>query len=52
MKNIRVLIADDQALITESFKVLLESRAEAITVVGTDRASTTMTPAFPRASRS
>jgi DNA-binding NarL/FixJ family response regulator len=37
MKNIRVLIADDQALITESFKVLLESRAEDITVVGTAR---------------
>jgi YesN/AraC family two-component response regulator len=34
MDKIRVLIADDQTLITESFKVLLESRAEDITVVG------------------
>ena len=34
MTKIRVLIADDQTLITESFKVLLESKAADITVVG------------------
>ncbi|HUJ76657.1 MAG TPA: response regulator transcription factor, partial [bacterium] len=34
MEKIRVVIADDQSLVTQSFKVLLESAAEDIAVVG------------------
>jgi DNA-binding NarL/FixJ family response regulator len=37
MEKIRVVIADDQSLITQSFKVLLETAAKDITVVGTAR---------------
>ena len=33
-KRIRVVIADDQTLITQSFKILLETKAEEIDVVG------------------
>jgi len=33
-KRIRVVIADDQTLITQSFKILLETKAEDIDVVG------------------
>ncbi len=37
MEKIRVVIADDQSLITQSFKVLLETVAKDIVVVGTAR---------------
>lgn len=37
MEKIRVVIADDQSLITQSFKVLLETVADDIAVVGTAR---------------
>lgn len=34
MEKIRIVIADDQSLITQSFKILLEKRAKDISVVG------------------